>query len=133
MASSSMEWDGEDWGSLTSKQKGRKSSRKVFDEVHGHGGLNLGNVEKEKLLGALRASSDANGKVKIMISKKELAELLGGRGTENHASAAAGAGHHASAEHVLVRLINARDHVNDHHDAHHKPWRPVLQSIPEVN
>lgn len=123
---SSMEWDGEDWGCLTSKQKGMKSSRKVFDEVHGHGhGLNLGNVEKERLLGSLRASSDANGKVKIMISKKELAELLGGRGTVNHATAAA--------EQVLVRLINARDHVNDHHHTHHKPWRPVLQSIPEVD
>lgn len=121
-----MEWAGDDWGSLTSKHN---KMRKVFDEeVHGS---NLGNVEKERLLGALRASSDANGKVKIMISKKELAKLLG----DSDQKQALGAGvhhHHASAEQVLARLIYARDHY-DHHDAHHRHWRPALQSIPEVN
>ncbi|XP_027339503.1 uncharacterized protein LOC113853203 [Abrus precatorius] len=120
---SSMDWGGDDWGSLSSKHK-RKMSSKVFDEVDG---LSLGNVEKERLLGALRASSDANGKVKIKISKKELAELLRRREKQ-------GEGGHASAEQVLVRLIHAKDHVsNEHHDAHHRPWKPVLQSIPEVN
>ncbi|KAK7285679.1 hypothetical protein RJT34_20457 [Clitoria ternatea] len=47
------------------------SSRKVFVEVHG---LSLGNVEKERLLGVLRASSDANGKSAsefVMDSDKE--------------------------------------------------------------
>ncbi|TKY72152.1 hypothetical protein E2542_SST00890 [Spatholobus suberectus] len=117
---SAMDWGGNDWGSLSSKHKRRiMSSRKVFDEVHG---VSLGNVEKEKLLGALRASSDANGKVKIKISKKELEELLGGREKQQGER-------HASAEQVLASLIHARDH----HDAHHRPWRPVLQSIPEVN
>ncbi|RDX58074.1 hypothetical protein CR513_62635, partial [Mucuna pruriens] len=123
--SSSMDWGGDDWDSLTSKHnsKRRMSSRKVFDEVHG---ASLGNVEKEKLLGALRASSDANGKVKIKISKKELEELLGGKEKKKQGEG------HASAEQVLARLIHARDHVNnEHHDAHHGPWRPVLQSIPE--
>ncbi|KAK7359770.1 hypothetical protein VNO77_01735 [Canavalia gladiata] len=115
---SSMDWAGEDWDSLSSKHK-RKMNPKVFDEV---GDLSLGNVEKERLLGALRASSGSDGKVKIKISKKELAELLGRKEK------------HASAEQVLVRLIHARDHVsNEHNDAHHKPWKPVLQSIPEVN
>ncbi|KAK7245850.1 hypothetical protein RIF29_40702 [Crotalaria pallida] len=126
LSSSSMEWAGEDWGSLTSKHN-KSSSSKVFDEVHGL--KNLENVEKERLLGSLRASSDdANGKVKIMISKKKLAQLLG----EKHYSLnTTGGKGHASAEQVLVRLINARDHVNDLH--HHRPWRPVLHSIPEVN
>lgn len=108
-----MEWAGEDWGSLTSKQKSKMNSSKVFDEVHG---LSLGNIEKEKLLGALRASSDANGKVKIKISKKELAVLLGG--TEKQGVGGTG---HASAEQVLVGLLNARDHVNENHDhGHHR-------------
>lgn len=121
-----MEWAGEDWGSLTSKQKSKMNSSKVFDEVHG---LSLGNIEKEKLLGALRASSDANGKVKIKISKKELAVLLGG--TEKQGVGGTG---HASAEQVLVGLLNARDHVNENHDhGHHRQWKPVLQSIPEIN
>ncbi|XP_061347858.1 uncharacterized protein LOC133293327 [Gastrolobium bilobum] len=124
---SSMEWAGEDWGSYSSKHKGKMGSSKVFDEVHG---LSFENVEKERLLlGSLRrASSDhVNGKVKIKISKKELAELLGGKEKKQVVAG------HATAEQVLVRLINARYHVNEHHDAHHRSWKPVLQGIPEVN
>lgn len=127
-ASSSMEWAGDEWGSLTSRHKRMMSSNKVFDEVHV---LNFGNVEQERLLGALRASSDANGKVKIKISKKELAELMGG--IEKQQQQIKNQVGHVSAEQVLVRLISTRDHVNEHHDAHHGPWRPVLQSIPEVD
>ena len=72
---SSTEWDGEDWSDLTSK---KTRSSKVFDEAHGHGhGLSLGKVQKEKLMEALRVvSPDANGKVRIKISRKEFAELL---------------------------------------------------------
>ncbi|OIV91932.1 hypothetical protein TanjilG_00600 [Lupinus angustifolius] len=114
MVASSMEWDGEDWGSVTSKHK-------VFDEVNHV----FKKVEKEKVLGSLRASSDANGRLTIMISKKELVELLGGKGTEKHDIGA----RHASAEEVLVRMINAKYHVNHNH----RSWRPMLQSIPEVN
>ncbi|RDY12275.1 hypothetical protein CR513_02955, partial [Mucuna pruriens] len=118
---SSMEWDGEDWSFLTSK---KTSSSKVFDEAHGHGhvhGLSLGKVHKEMLMGALRASPDANGKVKIKISKKELAELLENQQQVNKKQVG-----RASAEQVLLRLINARDH-----DARHRLWRPVLETIPE--
>ncbi|WJX22799.1 hypothetical protein P8452_12075 [Trifolium repens] len=123
VVSSSMEWAGEDWGSLTSKHKSRMNSSKVFDEIHG---MSLGNIEKERLLGALRASSDANGKVKIKISKKELAVLLGEKKNQDDSNT-----RHASAEQVLVGLLNARDHVN--HDGHHRQWKPMLQSIPELN
>nr|AFK34079.1 unknown [Lotus japonicus] len=117
---SSMGWDGEDWGSFTSKR-----SSKVFDEGQG---LSLGNVEREKLIGMLRASSDADGKVKIKISKKELKKLLGDQTVKNKQADHEGHGQHghASAEQVLVGLINARDHHGDHH------WKPALQSIPEV-
>ncbi|CAL5183901.1 unnamed protein product [Lathyrus oleraceus] len=125
-ASSSMEWAGDDWGSLTSKHNPRMNSSKVFDEVHGVSSEKK-EKEKEKLLGALRASSDGNGKVKIKISKKELAVLLG----ERKEQGVGGGTGHASAEQVLVGLLNARDHVN--HDVHHRTWKPVLQSIPEVN
>lgn len=129
---SSMEWGGEDWGSLKSKNTIRKTS--VFDES------GQGNVEKEKLLGALRASSDANGRVKIRISKKELAELLGGNiGIEKQQQQymkEQQVGRMICAEQVLLRLIKAREHAiaaKQHHDSHHTHWRPVLQTIPEVN
>ncbi|KAG5011249.1 hypothetical protein JHK87_019764 [Glycine soja] len=114
-----MEWDGEDWSDLTSK---KTTSSKVFDEGHTHGhGLSLGKVQKEKLMGALGASPDANGKVKIKISK--LAELLEKQQQVNKKQVG-----RASAEQVLLRLINARDH-----DTRHRLWRPVLESIPELD
>ncbi|XP_020225889.1 uncharacterized protein LOC109807713 [Cajanus cajan] len=117
---SSLEWDGEDWSFMTSDNK---SSTKVFDETRGHA-LNLGKLQKEKLMGALRASSsDASGKVTIRISKKELEELLEKQQHLNKKQVG-----RASAAQVLLRLKNARDH-----DARHRLWRPVLESIPEVS
>ncbi|CAL0305053.1 unnamed protein product [Lupinus luteus] len=105
-----MEWASEDRGSET-------SDHEVFDDDELDHGLKK--VEKERIFGSLRASSDANGKLKMMISKKELAEFL----LQKHDI---GAGN-ASVEQVLVRLINAKYLVN-----HHRPWKPVLQSIPEL-
>ncbi|XP_057420032.1 uncharacterized protein LOC130714153 [Lotus japonicus] len=123
---SSMEWGGDDWGSLRSDENTRSSSssNKVIDETHV---LSFENVPKEKLLGALRGSCDANGKVKIKISKKEVAELLGvieKHQMNNKKKQVVGG---ASAEQVLLRLINA----NHHHHDHDAPWRPVLETVPE--
>ncbi|XP_047164205.1 uncharacterized protein LOC124833709 [Vigna umbellata] len=102
---SSMEWDGEDWSDLKSKKEFGKG-----DE------LSLGKGQKEKLMQTLRVSPDASGKVKIRISKKELAELFDKQQQQR-----------ASAEQVLLRLIKAR---ND--DAGHRLWMPMLESIPEA-
>ena len=128
--SSAVEWAGEDWGSLTSKHS-RKS--KVFDE--GHGLIHTwNNVENERIVAALRASSDTSGKVKIKISKRDLEVLL--RGLKNKQQQNKKEPGNLSVEQVLVRLINANDsenHVFDENHGHHKQWRPVLQSIPEVN
>ncbi|XP_054776433.1 uncharacterized protein LOC129284938 [Prosopis cineraria] len=115
---SSMEWAGDDWGSLRSSSSTRSS--KVFDEDHAW-------PEKKQLLGACSSSDRSNkesGKVTIKISKKELEELMRGLGKKERE------GRSASAEQVLVRLLSARDH---HHHAQHGPWRPVLQSIPELD
>ncbi|XP_057757690.1 uncharacterized protein LOC130976782 [Arachis stenosperma] len=131
MVESSVEWAGDDWGSLTTSRHGNlhnsKKNNKVLDEEQDGG---LGNVEKEKLLiGALRASSDENGKVKIMISKKELKKLLRAPSSSQHQGSSSSSSS-SSAEQVLARLIYARDHY-DQHDLHHRHWRPALQSIPE--
>lgn len=129
---SSMEWDGEDWSSFKSIKNTRKSnittrSNKVFDHEGNDHGLSLGEVQKEKLSGTLqrqRASPDMDGKVKLRISKKELAELLLGSGIlENNNQIQEG---RASAEHVLLRLIN-RANANKPHG----PWKPMLDCIPE--
>nr|XP_007153939.1 hypothetical protein PHAVU_003G078000g [Phaseolus vulgaris]ESW25933.1 hypothetical protein PHAVU_003G078000g [Phaseolus vulgaris] len=116
---SSMEWDGEDWSDLTSK---KSSPRKVIDE-NGGNVLSLGKVQKEKLMEAARASPDANGKVKIMISKKELAELLE-KPQQVCKKKQVG---RSSAELVLLRLIKARDR-----EWRHGLWMPVLETIPEA-
>ncbi|WVZ11541.1 hypothetical protein V8G54_016071 [Vigna mungo] len=108
---SSMEWDGEDWSDLKSK---KSSSSKEFGKGHE---LSLGKGQKEKLMQTLRVSPDASGKVKIKISKKELAELFE---KQQH--------QRASAEEVLLRLMKAR---ND--DAGHRLWIPMLESIPEAS
>ncbi|KAG4931958.1 hypothetical protein JHK87_045960 [Glycine soja] len=127
---SSMEWDGEDWSDLTTSKKTRSS--KVFDETHAnadHGHeLSLGKVQKEKLMGALRASLDVNyGKAKIKISKKELEELLEKQQEQEVNKKQVG---RASAEQVLVRLIKARHQYNDSRQG---LWMPMLESIPEVS
>ncbi|KAK7292405.1 hypothetical protein RIF29_08184 [Crotalaria pallida] len=132
---SSMEWGGEDWDSLmTAENTVRKmsSSMKVFDESQG---LSLGNVKKEKLLRALRSSCDANGKVTIKISKKELEELMGGIKNQNQMKKKQlGRPSTSSSEQVLFRLIKTKEHANQHHhdSHHHRPWRPALETIPEV-
>ncbi|AES92619.1 hypothetical protein MtrunA17_Chr4g0074761 [Medicago truncatula] len=128
--SSSMEWVGEDWESLRSKPESRKtkpypSSSKVFDEA------SLDHHQKENdVLGKLRASCDASGKVTLKISKSELAELLGAIQQNNINSSNQQPKQQmkkkkelASAEEVLFRLMKAKDH--EHH------WKPVLETIPE--
>ncbi|MED6196405.1 hypothetical protein PIB30_047154 [Stylosanthes scabra] len=130
---SSVEWAGDDWGSLTSSRHGNQNNsknNKVFDEEQcGFVNYKLGNLEKEKLLGALRSASwDENGgKLKIMISKKELKKLLTPPSSSQQQYQGSSS---SSAELVLARLIYARDHY-DQHDLHHRHWRPALQSIPE--
>ncbi|KAK4258999.1 hypothetical protein QN277_005379 [Acacia crassicarpa] len=120
--SSSMEWAGDDWGSLRSS--------KVFDE--GLAWKEAAPEKKRLLTGEMRTSSSSdnnnNGKVTIKISKKELEELMAGLGMNKERQ---GSSRASSAEQVLVRLLSARD--NHHHNAHHSHWRPVLQSIPELD
>ncbi|GAU18381.1 hypothetical protein TSUD_202700 [Trifolium subterraneum] len=115
-SSSSMEWGGEDWESLRSSPPRKpcpSSSSKVFDESN--------------LLGKLRGSSDANGKVKLKISKSELAELLVAIEQNNNIDQQQPQKKElASAEEVLIRLMKTRDHqiISSH-------WKPVLDTIHE--
>ncbi|CAK8564370.1 unnamed protein product [Lathyrus sativus] len=120
-ASSSMEWDGQDCGSLKS------SSNKVFVEaVH----LDHHQDKENDILEKLRASCDANGKVTLKISKSELAELLGAI-QQNNDNQRPQKEELASAEQVLSRLMKARDQeiAEKHHCSSN--WKPVLDTILE--
>lgn len=64
------------------------------------------------------SSSGGDHQVKIKITKRELEELVGSRG---------GAG---DVEQLLAAVINDRD---DQMEEHPRPWRPALQTIPELN
>ncbi|KAF7840631.1 putative GPI-anchored protein [Senna tora] len=129
---SSMEWAGDDWGSLTSKHKTTSSSNyKVVDDHHEEWYSWDGVVLEKKqfvaalLMGASSSSSTSgntnNGKVKIKISKKELQELMDKKKKKSVEGVV------SDAEQVLVGLFNARNHH------HHTPWRPVLQSAHELH
>ncbi|KAK2412822.1 hypothetical protein P8452_73121 [Trifolium repens] len=138
-SSSSMEWGGEDWESLRSSSSSGKpkkpcpssSSRsKVFDEsAHVHVQKEENN-NKNNILGKLRGSCDANGKVTLKISKSELAELLGAIQQNNQdepqKKQMKKKNELASAEEVLMRLMKTRDHhiISSH-------WKPVLETILE--
>lgn len=127
---SAMEWGGEDWGSM------RTRTSKVFDEGEAWKEVE---PEKKKLLGEkVREYSfddhndiDNKGKVTIRITKKELKELMGSLGKKiEERNTGSRREDSSSAEQVLIRLLSTRDH---HNHSHHKPWRPVLQSIPELD
>lgn len=72
----------------------------------------LGEIEKKK-------SSTAATEVKIKITKRQLEELLGKVDIKE-----------MSVQQVLAQLIGVDDQF---HESRHRHWRPVLQSIPEVD
>jgi hypothetical protein len=99
----------------------------VFDEKSAY----LHHQKENDLLGKLRGSCDANGKVTLKISKSELAELLGAIQQNNNDQQQPlmkkkKKEELASAEEVLIRLMKTRDHqiISSH-------WKPVLDTIPE--
>ncbi|XVF40745.1 hypothetical protein PTKIN_Ptkin01aG0139900 [Pterospermum kingtungense] len=98
--------DDDDWGSLVS------THRQVDD-----GEINI--MEKEKLL---CDQPDANTReVKITISKKELEQLI-------HKVNMQG----LNLEQVLARMVKGEDtYIYEVED--HRLWKPMLQSIPELN
>ncbi|XVF27864.1 hypothetical protein REPUB_Repub14bG0145900 [Reevesia pubescens] len=101
--------DDDNWGSLVSTHQ-RQGDH--------DGEINI--MENEKLLGGKR---DGNSReVKITISKKELEQLMQKVDMQG-----------LTLEQVLARMVlNDGDNIFEV-DQQHRPWKPVLQSIPEVN
>ncbi|WCJ32917.1 hypothetical protein M5689_014312 [Euphorbia peplus] len=108
---SSMQWGGDDWGSNSPESINTRSHDDGDDYVEKQD-------QKELFLHQQCSKSSSNVKeVKIKISKKELAELLG-RVDMNE----------LSVEQVLAQLINITNAVVSDRN---RPWKPDLQSIPE--
>ncbi|WCJ32920.1 hypothetical protein M5689_014315 [Euphorbia peplus] len=104
---SAVQWGGDDWG--TSSISTRSHDDDYYDEKEDHKGLLLHQESCSK--------STNNKEVKIKISKKQLAELLGKVNMNE-----------LSVEQVLAQLINITDAVVSDHN---RPWKPNLHSIPE--
>ncbi|MED6146335.1 hypothetical protein PIB30_033538 [Stylosanthes scabra] len=113
----STEWGGEDWSDLMMSPKKnnnrvnrkRRPSQKVFDENQV---LSIGKVQKEKLFGEFGATicdddnnnNNNNGsRIKIRISKKELARLLQEHKGQFHQQ------HRASAEQKSGEMMNQQN------------------------
>lgn len=79
------------------------------------------NVEKKKEIKLVGGNRDASNcrEVKITISKKELEQLV------QKVEMMQGL---ISLEQVLVRMVKGDQDINVH-----RSWKPVLQTIPEVN
>lgn len=76
------------------------------------------------LKGAPTSSATADAckgtEVKIKITKKQLEEILGRADVEG-----------MSTEELLFQLVKSNGECDD--QVRHRPWRPALHSIPEVN
>ncbi|CAL9226359.1 unnamed protein product [Arabidopsis halleri] len=114
-------WSGDDGGSYNKRRSRRRSTVVHHDD------------DGEKLLGetsnvttSSSSSSCGRREIKIRMTKKELEDLMRNIGLKS-----------LTAEEILSKLIfdggdqigfSAVDLSN-----HHQPWKPALQSIPEID
>lgn len=98
--------DDDDWESLVS--------------THRQGEINSNIMEKDKLLGD---RNEHTREVKITMSKKELEQLV------EKVNQLQG----FTLEQVLAKMVQDEDTFELLEVEHHRPWKPMLQSIPEVN
>lgn len=114
-------WSGDDSGSYNKRRSRRRSTVVHHDD------------DGEKLLGetsnvttSSSSSSCGRREIKIRMAKKELEDLMRNIGLKS-----------LTAEEILSKLIfdggdqigfSAVDMSN-----HHQPWKPALQSIPEID
>ncbi|XP_041028313.1 uncharacterized protein LOC121268220 [Juglans microcarpa x Juglans regia] len=132
----SMVWAGDDWGSLMSKKEeetentcNMKKQIRLLGDQNGA----FGPPSPASSTRCITTSTSSNTahvtcrEVKIKITKKELVELLG-RSVDVQGLSAKQA---VLASSWLVHAADRR--FNNVLAEHHRPWRPALQSIPEVN
>ncbi|KAL6199357.1 hypothetical protein ACLB2K_029141 [Fragaria x ananassa] len=129
--SSSANWGGEDWGSLANDDRDHKHMRKTKKiEAEEEEGLLGGEEDGGRFAGSYdspktkaQPAGGANTEVKIKMTKKQLEELMG-RVELNQ----------MTVQQVLAQLImSVSSSSTDPYEAdHQRPWRPVLQSIPEL-
>uniref|UniRef100_A0A803NZM7 CCHC-type domain-containing protein n=1 Tax=Cannabis sativa TaxID=3483 RepID=A0A803NZM7_CANSA len=103
---STMVWAGEDWGSLE-----KESSHDDLESVK----IKISKKELEKLVSRLRGGEDGMSVEQVLLS-----ELMKGKGGG------------LSVQHRYYKEYNV-DHDHQSHWENQRSWRPVLQSIPEVN
>ncbi|KAG7546634.1 hypothetical protein ISN44_As12g019700 [Arabidopsis suecica] len=113
-------WSGDDSESYNKRRRRRRSTVVHHD-----------NDDGEKLLGetsnvttSSSSSSCGRREIKIRMTKKELEDLMSNIGLKS-----------LTAEEILSKLIfDGGDQIGfSAVDNHHQPWKPALQSIPEID
>lgn len=74
--------------------------------------------EEEAEMRLLKSAGTKTDQLKIKVTKKQLEELLGRADMQG-----------MSYDRLLVELVKAKGEF----EVRHRPWRPALQSIPEVD
>lgn len=130
-SSSSVNWGGEDWGYLASNDhrdhNQMKTTKMEEEEEEGLlGGENGKSGSYDSSSTTLKIGGGGGGgatEVKIKMTKKQLEELMGRVELKQ-----------MTVQQVLAQLIMTVSSNSDPYETdHQRPWRPVLQSIPEVN
>ncbi|PKI72300.1 uncharacterized protein LOC116204265 [Punica granatum] len=116
--SSSMVCAGDDWSDSLSLEDGPVGIEKAAPSQESRASFS----KKRDFSPSSSSSSSSTITVKIKMTKKELEKLLKEVDTSR-----------ASLEQVMARLIGGSDDYSFMNNSHHQPWRPSLQSIPEVN
>ncbi|XP_042519259.1 uncharacterized protein LOC122093071 [Macadamia integrifolia] len=125
---SEMTWGGDYWGSPGSPQlekliftKDTRNGEKKREEEEKKAHLDemlCGSGEKKNRVGGVASATATVTEVKLTITRKQLEELVGKADAQG-----------MSVQQMLTHLMNVDD--RHHHQAHHRSWRPALQSIPE--
>ncbi|VVA99008.1 unnamed protein product [Arabis nemorensis] len=113
---SEMHWAGEDWDDFTTEED------EDYQHHNHHYSSKTSNKTKTVIVKGDSKSSDLSHEIKIRLTKKEFQDLLSKVNVLDH---------YTFHQHVFScpNLINQYEETNQLQ----RSWRPVLQSIPEVN
>lgn len=128
--SSSVTWGGEDWDYLASNDRGDHNQMAKMEEEEEDGLLGgengkVGSYDSSSTTLKIGGGGGGGGptEVKVKMTKKQLEELMGRVELKQ-----------MTVQQVLAQLIMTVSSNSDPYETdHQQPWRPVLQSIPEVN
>uniref|UniRef100_A0A1J3ER16 Uncharacterized protein n=1 Tax=Noccaea caerulescens TaxID=107243 RepID=A0A1J3ER16_NOCCA len=115
-------WSGDDWGSFSKRRRTRRST--VFHDDEDDGEKLLG--ETNSVMSSSSSPSCGKREIKIKMTRKEFEDLMRDIDLKD-----------LTVEEILSKLVfDGGDQIGfaaDLSNHHQQPWRPALQSIPEMD